>query len=72
MRKKYNWNCKDIYIAIILLNIVYVGIDLMWIGAEYLFEGQVHTSKVDGVVCGVLSLIIIWELWLSKCGNKDE
>jgi hypothetical protein len=28
---------------------------LMWIGAEWVFEGAVHTSDVDTVVCAMLA-----------------
>ena len=28
---------------------------LMWVGAEYIFEGAVHTSAVDTVFCAMLA-----------------
>lgn len=28
---------------------------LMWVGAEWVFEGAVHTSAVDTAVCAVLA-----------------
>lgn len=34
---------------------IYVMIALMWIGAEYVFEGVVHSSHVDSVVNGLLA-----------------
>ena len=31
---------------------------LMWIGAEWAFEGAVHTSAVDTVVCAMLARFV--------------
>lgn len=33
----------------------YLMLALMWVGAEYVFEGMVHSSHVDGVVCALLA-----------------
>lgn len=33
-------------------------LSLTWVGAEYIFEGAVHSSYVDAVVCGFLAKII--------------
>ena len=36
--------------------VVYFGaLALMWIGAEWVFEGAVHTSAVDAVFCALLA-----------------
>lgn len=32
---------------------------LMWIGAEYVFEGGVHSSPVDAVVCAVVARLLV-------------
>lgn len=37
------------------LCVYYLLLGLMWVGAEYVFEGSVHTSAVDAVVCMVLA-----------------
>lgn len=42
--------------------VVYIFADLCWIGAEYLFEGAVHSSKVDGYVLALLSYCIVKDL----------
>lgn len=34
---------------------LYVMIALIWIGAEYVFEGVVHSSYVDSIVNGILA-----------------
>ena len=31
---------------------------LMWVGAEYVFEGSVHTSAVDTFFCAMLARFI--------------
>lgn len=59
-------NKIDIALFIVGLAITYIGvfflIDLVWVGAEYLFEGAVHTSKVDGFICGILSYHIVKDI----------
>ena len=56
----------DIALFIVGLAITYIGvfflIDLVWVGAEYLFEGAVHTSKVDGYICALLSYLIVKDI----------
>ena len=56
----------DIALFIVGLAITYIGvfflIDLVWVGAEYLFEGAVHTSKVDGYSCALLSCHIVKDI----------
>jgi hypothetical protein len=32
---------------------------LMWVGAEWVFEGAVHTSAVDTVVCALTARLIM-------------
>ena len=34
---------------------LYIMIALIWIGAEYAFEGAVHSSYVDSVINGILA-----------------
>lgn len=36
-----------------------------WVGLEYLLEGAVHSSDIDGIVAMVLSLFIT-----NKCINR--
>lgn len=42
--------------------VVYILSGLCWIGAEYLFEGAVHSSKVDGYVLCLLAFCIVKDL----------
>ena len=37
-------------------------LDLCWIGAECVFEGIVHDSRVDGVVLAWLCWLIVGEI----------
>lgn len=41
---------------------LYVMLGLCWIGAECVFEGIVHESRVDGVVLAWLCLLIVGEI----------
>lgn len=34
---------------IVIFIVTYAIITCAWVGAEYLFDGVVHTSKVDGI-----------------------
>ena len=56
----------DIALFIVGLAITYIGIfcliDLVWVGAEYVFEGAVHTSMVDGFICALLSYHIVKDI----------
>ena len=38
--------------------VYYTLLALMWVGAEYIFEGVVHSSAVDAVFCAVLARLI--------------
>lgn len=38
---------------------LYITLALMWIGAEYAFEGAVHSSHVDSVVNALLAYYIL-------------
>ena len=38
---------------------LYISLALMWIGAEYAFEGAVHSSHVDSVVNALLAYYIL-------------
>lgn len=56
--------------------VVFLLADLCWIGAEYLFEGAVHSSKVDGYVLALLTCYIVKDLKLLEKrlveGRKDH
>lgn len=41
---------------------VNIAFGLMWVGAEYIFEGAVHSSYVDAAVNGFVSFFITREL----------
>lgn len=63
-------------LLLLYLAILFV-ITLCWVGAEYLFEGYVHSSHVDGGVAGVLAYYITHYLWqmnkkLGKGGEHDD
>ena len=46
----------------LLFLFLYVMLDLCWIGAECVFEGIVHESRVDGAVLVWLCLLIVREI----------
>ena len=46
----------------LLFLLLYVMLDLCWIGAEYVFEGIVHGSRIDGVVLTWLCWLIMREI----------
>lgn len=46
----------------LLFLLLYVMLDLCWIGAECVFEGIVHESRVDGVVLAWLCLLLVREI----------
>lgn len=50
-----------IFILVYVLMLIIVT--LCWVGAEYVIEGVVHTSKVDGYVAGILSCQLTFELF---------
>lgn len=37
----------------------YLLLDLMWVGAEVVFEGAAHNSFVDGVVNAWLTCVVV-------------
>lgn len=41
--------------TIIVFLFIYSVITLLWIGAEYIFEGAIVTSKVDTVIAGIMT-----------------
>lgn len=45
--------------ALFIFCIVYLLLALMWVGAEYVFEGAVHTSYVDSVVNALLTSLMV-------------
>lgn len=46
----------------LLFLFLYAMLDLCWIGAECVFEGIVHESRVDGVVLAWLCLLLVREI----------
>ena len=46
----------------LLFLFLYVMLDLCWTGAECVFEGIVHESRVDGVVLAWLCLLLVREI----------
>lgn len=42
--------------------VLYLILALVWIGAEYVFEGAVHSSHVDGAVNGLLAYYMLREV----------
>lgn len=46
----------------LLFLFLYVMLDLCWIGAECVFEGIVHESRVDGVVLAWLCLLLVRDI----------
>lgn len=51
---------------------IYVLINLCWIGAEYAFEGMVHTSDVDGVVNGILAYYLLKDIRRMQRSWRNE
>lgn len=43
--------------------IVLFLLTLCWVGAEYIFEGHVHSSDVDGVIAYILAYFITRAVW---------
>lgn len=52
-----------IFILVYVLMLMLIIVTLCWVGAEYVIEGVVHTSKVDGYVAGILSCQLTFELF---------
>ena len=48
--------------TVVMYVAVYFIIGLCWIGAEYLFEGAVHSSMVDGWFCFYLTCYVVRDL----------
>lgn len=51
--------------------VFYCVFDLCWVGAEYVFEGAVHSSLVDVFVCGLLAYLFI-EAFSGERKDGDE
>lgn len=62
----------EISLNIVLFFVVLYIVTLCWVGAEYLFEGVVHKSKVDGAIGVMLSCHIAKDIWRidQKYGDK--
>ena len=52
----------EFVVKIIVWFFLFFAISLCWIGAEYVFEGAVHSSTVDAYVAGLLALSAIREI----------
>ncbi len=54
---------SKLILFVIALGLVFVFVSLCWVGAEYTFEGIVHSSKVDGWIAGYISFVITLDLY---------
>lgn len=52
----------DALMRVVMYIVVYFGIALCWVGAEYLFEGAVHSSEIDGLVLCYLTYYVVRDL----------
>ena len=52
----------EIAVKIIVWFALFFFISLCWIGAECVFEGAFHSSKVDTHVAGLLALFVVREI----------
>ena len=41
---------------------LWILISLCWVGAEFVFEGVVHSSKVDGYFSGLLAYFVLKDI----------
>lgn len=48
-----------VFIKIVEFLMCYFMMALMWVGAEYIFEGAVHKSVVDAFFCAMLSVCML-------------
>ena len=48
-----------VFIKIIEFLLYFFMLSLMWVGAEYIFEGAVHKSVVDAFFCAMLSVCLL-------------
>ena len=46
-----------------------IAVTLCWVGAEYVFEGTVHSSDVDGAVAVCLAYLMTKECVKKKDGG---
>ena len=52
----------DIFTCFIVWIAVLFFITLCWTGAEYIFEGVVHTSEIDAYVASILAVYIVRDI----------
>ena len=52
----------DIFAYFIVWIVVLFFITLCWTGAEYIFEGVVHTSEVDAYVASILAVYVVRDI----------
>lgn len=45
---------RQLFLTIIFASLMCVA----WVGAEYIIDGIVHTSKVDDIVCGLFAAVL--------------
>lgn len=50
------------FLQFTLFLFVYMFIGLTWVGAEYVFEGIVHSSNIDSVANLILALYIFRDM----------
>lgn len=52
----------EIAAKIIVWFALFFYIGLCWVGAEYVFEGAAHISKIDIGVAGILAWLVVREI----------
>lgn len=59
---------------IVIFITTYALITCAWVGAEYIFDGAVHTSKVDGILTTVVAYYFIRDAYYlnRKYGRKKK
>ena len=64
----------DVLAKLIVFAALWFLISLCWVGAEVVFEGYVHSSKVDAFIAGLLAQSALREIVLFDrriTGRKD-
>lgn len=46
---------RDTLTLLFAWGVIWLIVSLCWVGAEYVFEGAVHSSAVDGAVAALLA-----------------
>lgn len=60
--------------VIVTFIVTYAIITCAWVGAEYLFDGVVHTSKVDDIFAIAVAYYLTRDVYYldRKCGRKKK